>query len=53
MELIELEKFWQLINEKLQLWLETGIKHVPNIVVALLIAIVFAIIARVVGKVTQ
>ena len=53
MELIELEKFWQLINEKLQTWLETGIKHVPNIVVALLIAIVFAIIARVVGKVTQ
>ena len=53
MELIELEKFWGLINEKLQHWLEAGIKHVPNIIVAIIIAILFAIIARIVGQITK
>ena len=53
MKLIELDKFWPLINEKLQLWLETGIQHLPNLVVAIFIAIIFSIIARIVGKVTR
>lgn len=53
MKLIELDKFWPLINEKLQLWLETGIQHLPNLVVAIFIAIIFSLIARVVGKVTR
>jgi len=53
MELIAFEKFRSLIDEKLQQWLEAGVKHVPNIVVAIIIAILFAIIARIVGKVTQ
>ena len=53
MDLIQLEKFSSLINEKLQSWLETGIKHVPNLVVAIVIAIVFAILARVVGNITR
>ena len=51
--MIELDKFWRLINEKLQLWLEAGIQHLPNIVVAILIAITFSIIARLVGRGTQ
>ncbi|MGS2719037.1 mechanosensitive ion channel family protein [Paraglaciecola aestuariivivens] len=50
MELIRIEKFWDLINEKLATWLESGIKHLPNFVVAILIAIVFSIIARIAGR---
>jgi small-conductance mechanosensitive channel len=46
MENIELEKFYQLINEKLQFWLESGIKHLPNFVVAIAITILFAIVSR-------
>ncbi|MDP5032467.1 MAG: mechanosensitive ion channel family protein [Paraglaciecola sp.] len=42
-----LDKFWHLINEKLQLWLEVSIKNLPNFVVALFIAISFAFISRV------
>lgn len=53
MELIKLEKFWRLINEKLQLWLETGVKHLPNIVVAIFIAIFFAVLARMAGTATK
>jgi small conductance mechanosensitive channel len=53
MNLIEIDKFWSLINEKLQHWLEAGILHLPNMVVAILIAIAFSVIARIVGKVTQ
>ena len=53
MKLIEIDKFWPLINEKLQLWLEAGIQHLPNMVVAILIAIVFSMIARFIGKFTQ
>jgi len=52
-KLIELDKFWPLINEKLQTWFEAGIQHLPNIVVAIFIAIVFSILARIAGKVTQ
>ncbi|WP_199611961.1 mechanosensitive ion channel family protein [Flocculibacter collagenilyticus] len=37
---------WGLINEKLNVWLETGIKHVPNFVVAVLIAVIFALSSR-------
>lgn len=53
MELIELmkvEKFWDIINEKLATWLEATILHLPNFVVAIFIAISFSIIARVSGK---
>jgi small-conductance mechanosensitive channel len=50
MELLKIEKFWSLINDKLENWLEAGIKHLPNFVVAILIAITFSIIARIAGK---
>ena len=45
-----LDKFWVLINEKLAGWLESGIKLLPNFVVAIGIAIVFAIVARLASK---
>ena len=41
-----LDKFWVLINEKLQAWLEASIKLLPNFVVAIGITILFAIVAR-------
>ncbi|WP_339721104.1 mechanosensitive ion channel family protein [uncultured Paraglaciecola sp.] len=50
MELLKIEKFWSLINDKLESWLEAGIKHLPNFIVAILIAITFSIIARIAGK---
>ena len=50
MELLKVEKFWSLINEKLATWLETGIKLLPNFVVAIFIAITFSIVARFAGK---
>ncbi|GAA6182925.1 MULTISPECIES: mechanosensitive ion channel family protein [Alteromonadaceae] len=50
MELIEIDKFWTLIHDKLEGWLESGIKHLPNFVVAILLAIVFGLIAKFVGR---
>jgi len=50
MDFIEIDKFWSLIHDKLQGWLEAGIKHLPNFVVAILLAIVFGIIAKIVGR---
>ncbi|WP_460312083.1 mechanosensitive ion channel family protein [Aliiglaciecola aliphaticivorans] len=50
MELIEIDKFWNLIHDKLEGWLESGVKHLPNFVVAILLAILFGIIAKFVGR---
>lgn len=50
MEIIAIDKFYELINEKLQVWLEEGIKHLPNFIVAILIAVLFAFISRYAGK---
>ena len=53
MEFPGIETFWQLINEKLQVWMEAGIKHLPNLAVAIVIAIAFGVIAKVIGKLSQ
>ena len=53
MEFPQIDKAYALINEKLQNWLEGAIKHLPNIVVAILIAIAFGILANVVGSVVK
>ncbi len=50
MEFLKIEKFSGLINEKLVTWVEAAIKHLPNFVVAILITIIFSIVARVAGK---
>ncbi|MBU3023184.1 mechanosensitive ion channel family protein [Aestuariibacter sp. A3R04] len=50
MEFPQIDKVYALINEKLQTWLESSIKHLPNIVVAIIIAIGFGILANVIGK---
>lgn len=53
MEFPQIDKAYELINEKLQTWLEGGIKHLPNIVVAFLIAFAFGIIAKIAGNVLR
>ncbi|MCV2883835.1 mechanosensitive ion channel family protein [Aestuariibacter sp. AA17] len=47
MEIEAFDKFWKLINEKLSTWVEAGISHLPNMIVAIVIALIFAFIARV------
>jgi small conductance mechanosensitive channel len=53
MDLSVLDKFWQLIDEKLQGWLEAGIKHLPNFIVAFLLAMFFGLLAKYVGRVVR
>lgn len=53
MEIVAVDKFWQLIDEKLESWLEAGIKLLPNIMVAILLAIIFGLLAKYIGKVVQ
>ncbi|WP_137166720.1 mechanosensitive ion channel family protein [Salinimonas lutimaris] len=53
MEFPQIDEAYTLINEKLQVWLEQGIKHLPNIVVALVIAVVFGLLAKVIGSTLQ
>ncbi len=53
MEFPQIDKAYELINEKLQTWLEGGIKHLPNIVVAFLIAFAFGVIAKIAGNVLR
>jgi len=53
MDISEFDKFWQLITEKLQGWLEAGITLLPNLIVAILLAIFFGFLAKYVGSATQ
>ncbi|MGB3725638.1 MAG: mechanosensitive ion channel domain-containing protein, partial [Glaciecola sp.] len=46
MEFEALNNFWGLIHTKVEGWLESSIKHLPNLLVAIIIIVVFAIIAR-------
>lgn len=50
MEFKALNNAWDLIHGKVEAWLETAIRHIPNIIVAILIVIVFAILAKIVGS---
>lgn len=51
MEFEAINNFWTLIHGKVETWLESGIKILPNMVVALVIVIVFAILARITSKI--
>ncbi|MDC8830743.1 mechanosensitive ion channel family protein [Alteromonas gilva] len=53
MKPLQIDTFWQLINEKLVTWLEASIKHLPNIAVAICIAIAFGIAAKVIGNIAK
>ena len=50
MEFPKVDEVYKLLSEKLESWIEGGITLLPNIVVAFIIAILFGIIAKVVGK---
>jgi small-conductance mechanosensitive channel len=51
MEFEAINNFWSLINGKVETWLESGIKHLPNMAVALVIVAVFAILARIASRI--
>jgi small-conductance mechanosensitive channel len=53
MEFEVINQFWDLIHEKVESWLEMGIKHLPNMVVAIIIVMVFAVIARIVSRIVS
>ena len=50
MEFEAVNNFWTLIHDKIESWVEMGIKHLPNMVVALIILLVFALIARIASR---
>lgn len=51
MEFPEIDEVYKLLSEKLESWMEGAITLLPNIVVAFVIAIVFGLIAKMVGNV--
>ena len=53
MDIISLDKFWLIFTEKLQGWLEAGITLLPNLIVAILSAIFFGLLAKYVGRASQ
>lgn len=53
MEFEALNNFWTLIDDKIEGWIESGIKHLPNIVVAIFIVMIFAIMARVLSRIVS
>lgn len=53
MEFEAINNFWTLINGKVDSWLETGIKILPNIVVALVVVLAFAIFARLTSRIVS
>lgn len=50
MEFEAIDKFWTLIHDKLQVWVELIITHLPNIAVAIFIAIIFGFLSKIVGR---
>lgn len=53
MEFPQIDEVYSLINGKLETWIKEGIKHLPNIVVAIIIAIAFGMLAKILGNVLQ
>lgn len=50
MEFDAFNNFWTLIHDKVESWVEMAIKHLPNMVVAIIIIAVFVIIARIAAR---
>ena len=51
MEFPKVDEIYKLLSEKLETWVESAITTLPNIVVAFLIAIVFGVLAKIIGNV--
>ncbi|WP_261595505.1 mechanosensitive ion channel family protein, partial [Pseudoalteromonas holothuriae] len=47
---LSLEKFWQLIYEKMDSWAELSIKNLPNLVVAIVIFVVFLFLSSIISR---
>ncbi|TNC81111.1 MAG: mechanosensitive ion channel protein [Oleiphilus sp.] len=47
LDLEAFDKFWALISDKVDNWLELAIQHIPNVIVAVLVVCVFALIAKI------
>jgi len=52
-ELLDVDKYWSLIEEKLNTWLETSVQHIPNLIVAIIFIIFFSIFVSIVGKILR
>lgn len=50
---VDLEKYWSLIDEKLHMWLESGVKHIPNVLVAIVFIIIFSFLVGIAGKIIR
>ncbi|GGB11967.1 mechanosensitive ion channel family protein [Agarivorans gilvus] len=53
MDNINLNNFWSLIQQKLQNWVEDSITLLPNIVLALVVVLVFLLLAKVLGHIIK
>ncbi|MEJ6078093.1 mechanosensitive ion channel family protein [Vibrio sp. 1-Bac 57] len=53
MDLLNIDQYWKLIEEKLNTWIETGIQHIPNLIVAIIFIIFFSLFARIAGNVMR
>jgi len=53
MDLLNIDQYWKLIEEKLNTWVETGIQHIPNLIVAIIFIIFFSLFARIAGNVMR
>ncbi len=53
METINLNNFWSLINQKLQNWVEAAIKLLPNVLLAILVLLLFFLLAKILGRVIK
>jgi len=50
MEFDAINNFWDLIHTKVESWIEMTIKHLPNLVVALVLLVIFAVIAKIAAQ---
>lgn len=53
MDLFKIDKYWSLIEDKLDNWLETTIQHIPNLIVAIVFIIFFSLFTRIIGNVIR
>jgi small-conductance mechanosensitive channel len=51
LDLLNVEKYWALIEGKLTHWLETGVQQIPNLIVAIIFILFFSFFVRIAGKV--
>ena len=53
MDLLTIDKYWSLIEDKLNNWLETGVQQIPNLVVAIVFIIFFSLFTRIASNIVR